>query len=94
MLGEPPTLLLLKEISDAMPTSDEVRIEVRELTISAASVRIRAETAGYEAAATIEQSLRENPRFKGARKGDEKKLGDGISFSITIPLGEESEEEG
>jgi general secretion pathway protein L len=93
MQGEPPTLALLRELSQAMPAPKDVRIEVREMTVTPASVQMQAQTTGYEAAATIEQSLQRNARFKAARKGDEKKVGDGIRFTVTIPLdGSEGEE--
>jgi hypothetical protein len=64
------------------------------MTLSRTSVRIKAETTGYEAAASIEQSLQRRARFKNTVKGDEKKLGDGISFSLTIPLDGDEKEEG
>jgi Tfp pilus assembly PilM family ATPase len=94
MQGEPPMLVLLKEISQAFPPPKDVRVEVREMTLSPTSVRMKAETTGYEAAASIEQSLQRRARFKDTVKGDEKKLGDGISFSLTIPLDGEQKEEG
>jgi len=94
MQGEPPTLALLKELSTTMPAAKDVRVEVREMTVTPASVQMKAQTTGYEAAATIEQSLQKNTRFKEARKGDEKKVGDGIRFTVTIPLDGSEEEEG
>ena len=94
MQGEPPMLVLLKEISQAFPPPKDVRVEVREMTLTPTSVRMKAETTGYEAAASIEQSLQRRARFKDTVKGDEKKLGDGISFSLTIPLDGDEKEEG
>lgn len=91
--GEPPTLVTLKEISEALPKADEAKVDVKELTISNTGVSMKAETTGYEAAASIEAGLRDNTRFKSAKKADEKKLGDGISFSLSIPFEEEEAEE-
>ncbi len=86
--GVPPTLDMLKVISAAVPPHSEARIDVRELTISAASISFRAETDSYESAAKIEEALRAEERFKSARKGDEKKVGEALTFTMTIPLGE------
>jgi len=87
----PPTLTLLKELSQAMPPPDEARIEVSELTLSHTAIHLKAKTDSYDSAARIEQSLQRNERFARAKKGDEKKLGDGISFTLTIPLGDKEE---
>jgi Tfp pilus assembly PilM family ATPase len=92
--AQPPTLSLLKELSDAMPSPSEARVEVTNMTISESSVYLKAKTTGYEAAATIEQAIQSKERFKNATKGDEKKSGSGLSFSITIPLDQGEEEEG
>jgi general secretion pathway protein L len=90
--GEPPTLTLLKEISSTMPGPDEARIDVKEMTVSLTGVSMKAETTGYEAAATIEKALQGNERFRAAKKSEEKKLGDGIGFNLSIPF--DAEEEG
>lgn len=90
--GQPPTLKLLKELSEAMPSATDARIEVTGMTISESSVFLKAKTTGYEAAATIEQAIQSKERFKDATKGDEKKSGSGLSFSITIPLEKGDEE--
>ena len=92
--GEPPTLVTLKEISEALPKADEAKVDVKELTISNTGVSMKAETTGYEAAASIEAGLRDNERFKAAKKADEKKLGDGISFSLSIPFEDDTEVDG
>ncbi len=86
--GVPPTLELLKAISDRVPGASQARIDVRELTISEAAVSFKAETDSYESAAKIEEALKRDDRFKAARKGDEKKVGEALSFTMTIPLGE------
>jgi hypothetical protein len=93
LLGQPPMLTLLKDLSDAMPPAKEARIDIRELTLSEAAASFTAETDGYEAAAKIEASLQRKSRFKRAAKGEEKKVGEGVSFSLTIPLKESSESE-
>jgi Tfp pilus assembly PilM family ATPase len=92
--GQPPTLLLIKELSEAMPSPSDARVEVTSMTISESSIYFKAKTTGYEAAATIEQAIQSKERFKDATKGDEKKSGSGLSFSITIPLDQGEEEEG
>lgn len=94
--GEPPTLSLLKELSEALPSPTDARVEVTNLTISETSVVMKAKTTGYEAASTIESAIQSNKRFEEATRGDEKKQRDGLTFSITIPLetSDEEEEEG
>lgn len=84
--GVPPTLDLLKTLSDAVPPNSEARIDVRELTIDEDSVNVRAETDSYESAAKIESALQRQDRFKEARKSDEKKVGDALQFTLNIPL--------
>ncbi len=91
--GEPPTITTLNQLSNALPEPSKARIDVSELTVNENSINMKAETDGYDAAATIETSLQANQRFKQARKGDEKKARDGIRFSVTISLKDESEEE-
>lgn len=88
--GVPPTLDMLKTISERVPPHAEARIDVRELTISENSVSFRAETDSYESAAKIEEALRREQRFEGARKGEEKKAGEALTFTMTIPLGGEA----
>jgi Tfp pilus assembly PilM family ATPase len=94
--AEPPVLGAIKGISDTLPPAQEAKIDVKELTVSETAISFKADTTGYEAAANIEKALQQNPRFKGAKKGDEKKMGDGVTFSITVPLVTEpaAEEEG
>lgn len=90
--GVPPTLDMLKAITEHMPATSVARIDVRELNIAAATVTLKAETDSYESASQIEASIQEEPRFKLAKKADEKKVGDALSFSLTIPLDQEGAE--
>lgn len=85
--GEPPTLETLKQISMGVPPATEARIDVKELTIGEESIVFKAETDSYETAAKIEESLQKFPRFSQAHRGDEKKVGDTLQFTMTIPLG-------
>lgn len=87
--GTPPTLDMLRQISERVPAPASARIDVKELTIAEGAVTMKAETDSYEMAAQIEESLKQEPRFKGARKADEKKVGEALSFSLTIPLNTE-----
>lgn len=89
--GMPPTLEMLKAISDHVPQPSAARIDVKELNIGEGAVVMKAETDSYESAAQIESSLQADPRFKEAKKADEKKVGDALSFSITIPLAQPGE---
>ncbi len=89
--GVPPTLDMLKALTEHVPPVNVARIDVKELNISEGAVTMKAETDTYESASQIEAALQEEPRFKGARKADEKKVGEALSFSLTIPLGEEEE---
>jgi len=91
--GKPPTITTLNQLSNALPEPSNARIDVSELTINSNSINMKAETDGYDAAATIETSLQANQRFKQARKGDEKKSRNGIKFSVTISLEDENEGE-
>jgi len=80
-----------------MPAPGAARIDVRELTISESAVSLKAETDSYESAAKIEEALKRDDQFGEARKADEKKAGEALSFSLTIPLkaeGDASGEEG
>ena len=93
--GKPPTITTLNQLSNALPDPSDARIDVSELTLNDSSINMKAETDGYDAAATIEASLQANTQFKQARKGDEKKSRNGIKFSVTISLEDETiEEEG
>ena len=91
-LRRSPTVQLLSELSKAVPSNTEAKLEVKELTLNTRSLRFRADTTGYEAAAAIEASLKKNERFAAVTKGEEKKKGDELSFTITIPFDEEEEE--
>ncbi len=83
---EPPTVGLLRDLGKALPPHSEARIDVEELTVTTTTITVKAETDGYETATRIESSLQAAERFKGAKKGDEKKTrGGAISFTVTIP---------
>ena len=86
----PPTLDTLKTLSERVPDKAEARIDVRELTIADDSISLKAETDSYDSAAKIEAAVQREPRFKAARKADEKKIGEALSFTLTIPLGEQA----
>ena len=90
--GQPPTLSLLRDLSEAMPDASDARIAVTNMTISEKSIFLKAKTTNFDTAATIEKSLQSHARFKNAKKGDENKSGE-LSFSITIPLEDEPTEE-
>lgn len=85
--GTPPTLDMLKLLSERLPPHKEARIDVRELNFSEASLSLKAETDSYESAAKIEEALVKEKRFSEAKKSDEKKVGDALIFSLNIPLG-------
>ena len=90
---EPPTLTLVKALSEGMPSHEKARIDVNEMVISKTSINLKAETDGFQTATEIEQALKQHPRFKQAQKADEKSMRDGIRFSIIIPLEVEEEED-
>lgn len=85
--GVPPTLEMLRLLSEKVPAHGEARIDVRELTITEQALTVRAETDSYESAAKIEEALKREPTFAQARKSDEKKLGEILTFNLNIPLG-------
>jgi type IV pilus assembly protein PilM len=90
---EPPVLGTMREISQGMPDHSDAVLDVTELSISSGTISMKVETGGFEDAAKIESSLKAQPRFKQAQKGDEKKRREKVRFTITIPLeGDESEE--
>lgn len=91
--GEPQTLSLLKELSEALPAPGDARVEVTNLTISESSIVMKAKTTGYEAASTIEQAIQSKERFKEATRGDETKQRNGLTFSITIPMETQKDDE-
>lgn len=91
--GIPPMLDTLKVLSERVPTPGEARIDVRELTVTEESITFKAETDSYETAAKIAESLKRERRFGQAARGEEKKVGEAISFVMTIPLGANAEGE-
>jgi Tfp pilus assembly PilM family ATPase len=83
--GVPPTLDMLKVLSESMPPPD-TRIDVRELNLDEESLSFKAETDTYESAARIEETLKRNERFAQAKKSEEKKSGEVVTFAMNIPL--------
>ena len=86
--GEPPTIQLLAELTENRPPHTEVVINADVITISPKMITMKAETTDYTSAASIEEKLKEHPRFHKAEKSDERKKRDKIEFTITIPLDE------
>jgi hypothetical protein len=92
--GTPPTIDKVYELTKAFPPPNQVTVEVSELTITPATISLTAETDGYASSAAVEESLQKQPLFKDAAKGNDRKVRDKVSFTITIPLaGEETAEE-
>ncbi len=91
---ELPVLTALQEISESLPSHKDAVVDVNDLTINETGITIRAETSGYEAAATIESALQANERFANAKKGEETKKGSKLHFAISIPFEAQEEEEG
>jgi len=83
----PPTLNLLRELSEGMPAPGEARVDVTELTITDASVVMKIDTDAFDSASAIETSLKQRPLFSAAQGGDSKKVGDIVRFTVTIPMG-------
>ena len=92
--NEPPILSLWEALAKNVPDAKVARIDVQELQISDGQISMKAETDGFEDASKIESSLQKYPRFKDARKSDEKKVKESVRFSLTIPLESDDSEEG
>lgn len=92
--NEPPTLTLLLDLATSVPPHTETKMDVTELSVATATITMKIDTTGFEAAANIESALQRSPRFKAAKKSDEKKNKDGVRFSITIPMAGEEAQEG
>ena len=90
--GDPPVLTLLKRLSDVLPPNQAAKVDIRDLNLTPEALSLKAETDSYESAAKIEEALRSNETFSQARKSDEKKLGDILSFNVSIPLGAPAED--
>ncbi len=85
--GTPPTVDLVYELHKAFPPADEITVTVSDLTITPTTVTFNAETDGYAASSAVEEALQKHDRFKGASKGQEKRLANGrVKFPITIEL--------
>lgn len=87
VIGQPPPVLsALLNLSEYAPPHPDVVIDIKELTLTDELLTFKAETNSYEAAANIETSLQRFAPFQGARKGDEKKSGANVAFTMNIPL--------
>ncbi len=99
---EPPTVKELEQITKAFPPHKpengsepgQVEVNVSDLSITKTNIVIKAETDGYTSSATVEESLKKNPRYARATSEDNGKRGSKVRFTVTIPLGDETKEEG
>ena len=82
----PPTLNILRELSDGVPMPADAKVDVTELSILPEAISLKIDTDGFESATKIENSLKERPLFVNATGGDSKKVGDIVRFTVTIPL--------
>lgn len=83
---EVSALEILRELSSRIPR--EVRVDVQELVIEQAKVRLRAETESFDAADRIKAELLRDPRFKDVRISDAKAGVDQkkVIFQLTFAL--------
>lgn len=87
--GVPPTVDALYHLTLAFPPHPDVTVEVSDLTITPNSITFNAETDTYQSSAKVEESLKANPRFHLATKGQEQKLANQrVKFPVTIAVGE------
>lgn len=82
----PPTIDLLYKLTTAFPPHPQVTVDVGDLTIRRGAITFTAETDGYESAAAVESALQAVPEFEAATKGEERRRGTNVEFSMTIPL--------
>ena len=85
--GNRSALVLLAELSNAIPTDLDVRIT--EVNIDRNLIRLDVDAAGYEAADRLTSVLSETTPFEGAEVAGsiktDRKTG-GVSFNVNIPL--------
>ena len=82
----------LRELSTTIP--ENVSLDVSEYLVNNEMIRIQAKTDSFGSVDTIEAAILESPRFKGAQKSNVNKARNGkMSFTVTIPRNESSEEE-
>jgi len=85
--GDHSALLLLAELSRAIPKDLEVRIN--EVSIDRNQIRLDVAAGGYEAADRLTEVLSASPAFQGAKVAGsvrtDSKTG-GVSFDVSIPL--------
>lgn len=82
----PPTLNILRELSNGVPLPANAKVDVTELSILPEAISMKVDTDGFESATKIENSLKSRPLFVNATGGDSKKVGDIVRFTVTIPL--------
>ncbi len=85
--GDHSALLLLAELSRAIPKDLEVRIN--EVTIDRNQIRLDVAAGGYEAADRLTAVLSANQAFRGAKVAGSVKTDSktgGVSFDVSIPL--------
>ena len=87
----PPVLGLLKEISVGVPGPD-TRVDVTEMHIVPGSVSMKMETDSFLAVEEIEKSLKEMPRFSQTTKNQEQRVSNGIRFTLSIPLSNDTDD--
>jgi Tfp pilus assembly PilM family ATPase len=83
----PPTVDKVYALSNAMPPSSEVVIDVSDLTITPDNISFTAETDGYSGSSAVEEALKKVEDFSQAAKGSEKKSKEKVQFTMSIPLG-------
>lgn len=85
--GDRSALVLLAELSQAIPADLDVRIT--EVNIDRNLIRLDVDAAGYEAADRLTAVLTDTPPFEGAEVAGsirtDRKTG-GVSFNVNIPL--------
>ena len=91
---EPPILSMVQTLSNAMPPPSAATIDVSDLSISPTNVSFTAETSSYEAAASIESSLQQEPKLSQATKSDERQRRGVLQFKMNIPLTQPDGEDG
>jgi hypothetical protein len=90
--GEPRTVALIHDLTQAFPTPAEVTVDVLHLNITTKTIKLDAETTGFAEVAKVEESLKAQEAFSGAAKSNEQKKRGKIEFTVQIPLDGTGEE--